>query len=103
MSHIQNLISLNRRSLNKLFHALFLAIALTLPAIAQDDPFFGTKTPTAPAGPALYGKDGATPKSVRQGSASASYFHAAIAAIAKASPDTLRKAIAHNPSGGFVV
>ncbi len=103
MSRIQNLISLNCRSLKKLFLALLLTIAITLPAIAQDDPFFGTKTPTAPAGPALYGKDGATPKSVRQGSASASYFHAAIAAIAKASSDKLRKDIARNPGGGFLV
>ena len=97
---VQNASFLNRRTLVKLFFAL-LFTAVSLPALAQNDPFFGQKT--TPTGPALFGKDGASPKAVRQGTASASYFHAAIAAIAKASPDTLRKAIAHNPGGGFKV
>jgi len=55
------------------------------------------------AASALYGPDGITPGAVRQGALGSCYFHAAIAALAKAAPATLRAAIRRNNQGGYRV
>jgi hypothetical protein len=51
----------------------------------------------------LYGIHGVSPDAVRQGVLGSCYFHASIAAIAKADPDTLRAAIGHSVLGGYKV
>ena len=52
---------------------------------------------------ALYGVHGVSPLAVRQGTLGSCYFHASLAAVAAAAPDTLRNAIAPNPGGGYRV
>ena len=52
---------------------------------------------------ALYGAHGVSPQAVLQGSLGSCYFHASIAALAKAEPDKLRAAIRENSSGGYRV
>ncbi|MGA3370346.1 MAG: hypothetical protein ABSC48_01145 [Terracidiphilus sp.] len=51
----------------------------------------------------LYGPHGVSPQAVLQGSLGSCYFHATIAALAKATPETLRGAIRENPGGGYRV
>jgi hypothetical protein len=51
----------------------------------------------------LYGKQGVSALAVRQGLLGSCYFHASIAALAHAAPDTLRDAIRANPGGGYRV
>jgi hypothetical protein len=55
------------------------------------------------AQPALYGTHGVSPLAVRQGTLGSCYFHASLAAVANAAPDTLRNAITSLPSGGYRV
>jgi len=57
----------------------------------------------AQAGGALFGPAGVTPQAVRQGSLGSCYFHASIAALAKAAPDTLRGAISGDGKVGYRV
>jgi hypothetical protein len=51
----------------------------------------------------LYGAHGVSPQAVLQGSLGSCYFHGAIAALAKGTPETLRGAIHENPGGGYRV
>ena len=51
----------------------------------------------------LYGPHGVSPQAVLQGSLGSCYFHGAIAALAKGTPETLRGAIRENPGGGYKV
>jgi len=51
----------------------------------------------------LYGEHGVSPQAVLQGTLGSCYFHASIAALAKASPEKLRSAISENPGGGYRV
>jgi hypothetical protein len=51
----------------------------------------------------LYGTHGISPQAVRQGTLGSCYFHASIASLAKAAPETLRGAISQNPDGGYRV
>jgi hypothetical protein len=51
----------------------------------------------------LYGAHGVSPTAVRQEALGNGYFHASIAALAEAVPDSLRAAIVPNPIGGFRV
>ena len=51
----------------------------------------------------LYGEHGVSPQAVLQGSLGSCYFHGAIAALAKGTPETLRGAIHENPGGGYRV
>jgi hypothetical protein len=52
---------------------------------------------------ALWGTRGISPLSVRQGLLGSCYFHATIAALAKATPGTLRNAIRRTPNGSYKV
>jgi hypothetical protein len=58
---------------------------------------------TAQAQTALYGVHGVSPLAVRQGTLGSCYFHASLAAVANAAPDTLRGAITPLPTGGYRV
>jgi hypothetical protein len=78
------------RTPGRMAFILLFTLTATFPVFAQ-----AATAPTVKSGFAAF--------SVRQGSASSSYFHASIAAIANATPDALRKAISHNPGGGFKV
>jgi hypothetical protein len=60
-------------------------------------------TALAQAGQPLYGAHGVSPQAVRQGVLGSCYFHATIAAIAQASPETLRHDLSTNPGGGYRV
>jgi hypothetical protein len=51
----------------------------------------------------LYGPNGLSPLAVRQGKLGSCYFHSSIAALAKAVPDTLRKAIVPEADGAYRV
>jgi hypothetical protein len=51
----------------------------------------------------LYGAHRVSPQAVLQGTLGSCYFHASIAALAKAAPDKLRAAIRENPGGGYRV
>jgi hypothetical protein len=51
----------------------------------------------------LYGPAGVTPQAVRQGQIGGCYFYAAIASIARAHPEALRKAIRRDSSGDVSV
>ncbi|MFZ1087586.1 MAG: hypothetical protein WAN35_21710 [Terracidiphilus sp.] len=51
----------------------------------------------------LYGAHGVSPQAVLQGTLGSCYFHASIAALAKAAPEKLRAAISENPGGGYRV
>jgi Calpain family cysteine protease len=51
----------------------------------------------------LYGPSGVNPMAVRQGTLGSCYFHAAIAAIAKADPGAIRKAIGGDAKTGYRV
>ena len=63
----------------------------------------GAATGWAAEAPALYGAHGVSPQAVLQGTLGSCYFHASIAALAKAAPDALRSAIRDNPGGGYRV
>jgi len=58
---------------------------------------------TAQETTALYGARGVSPLAVRQGYLGSCYFHASIAAVAEAAPETLRSAISVIPDGGYRV
>jgi hypothetical protein len=51
----------------------------------------------------LYGPRGIQPEGVRQGRLGSCYFHAVIAALARANPEILKKMIQSNPDGTFTV
>lgn len=51
----------------------------------------------------IYGPHGISPLAVRQGVLGSCYFHAALAAVARANPEALRLAIHGNPTAGFRV
>jgi len=51
----------------------------------------------------LYGPGGIRPEGVRQGDLGSCYFHAVIAAQARANPEILKKMIQSNPEGTFTV
>lgn len=54
-------------------------------------------------GPPLFGPHGVSPEAVHQGILGSCYFHASVAALAKAAPDTLRNDIRKSPDGGYQV
>jgi len=51
----------------------------------------------------LYGPNGVSPLAVRQGKLGSCYFHASVAALAKAAPETMRQAIVPEPNGAYRV
>ena len=51
----------------------------------------------------LYGPNGVSPLAVRQGKLGSCYFHSSVAAMAKAVPDTIRKAIVPETDGAYRV
>jgi len=52
---------------------------------------------------ALYGPSGVSPMAVRQGTLGSCYFHASIAAVAKASPEAIKSAISGDAQKGYRV
>lgn len=54
-------------------------------------------------GPQLYGPDGISPASVKQGGLGSCYFHSTVAALAQADPDLLKGMITDNGNGTYVV
>lgn len=81
----------SRRSVFPLSVAVFL-LAVLLPQGAA-----------AQGAVSLYGAHGVSPQAVRQGTLGSCYFHASIASLAKAAPETLRGAISQNSDGGYRV
>ncbi len=63
----------------------------------------GSQAARAEDAGSLYGAHGVSPDAVRQGSLGSCYFHASIAALAKAAPDTLRGAIRQSSNGAYRV
>jgi hypothetical protein len=55
------------------------------------------------AGPKLYGPQGISPVSVRQGGLGSCYFHSTVAALAKSNPRLLKEMITDNKNGTFTV
>jgi len=53
--------------------------------------------------PKLYGPDGVTPDSVKQGGLGSCYFHSTVAALAQSNPDLLKGMITDNHDGTYVV
>lgn len=72
-------------------------VGLANPAAAR-----AQQTPS-PKTPSLYGPLGVSPLAVRQGELGSCYFHASVAALAKAVPDTMRQAIVPEPGGAYRV
>ncbi|MGA2890112.1 MAG: hypothetical protein ABSE51_18855 [Terracidiphilus sp.] len=62
-----------------------------------------TETSWAQVAAPLYGAHGISPQAVRQGYLGSCYFHASIAALAQAAPNTLRGAISQDSGGGYRV
>lgn len=54
-------------------------------------------------GPKLYGPDGISPASVKQGGLGSCYFHSTVAALAQSNPDLLKGMITDNGNGTYVV
>ncbi|HEV2232861.1 MAG TPA: C2 family cysteine protease [Terriglobia bacterium] len=54
-------------------------------------------------GPKLYGPDGISPESVRQGGLGSCYFHSTIAALAQSNPQLLKDMITENDNGTYTV
>ncbi|HEV2351041.1 MAG TPA: C2 family cysteine protease [Terriglobia bacterium] len=54
-------------------------------------------------GPKLYGPEGISPASVKQGGLGSCYFHSTVAALAQSSPDLLKGMITDNGNGTYVV
>lgn len=73
--------------------AIALLVAVTSISLAASAQATGT----------LYGPEGVSPDTIKQGVLGSCYFHASIAALAKIAPDTLRNAISSNPGGGYRV
>jgi len=69
--------------------ALAIAVGLAQAAAQNSDP--------------LFGPDGVAPQAVRQGVLGSCYFHASIASLAQAAPETLKNAISVDPGGGYRV
>jgi hypothetical protein len=82
----------SRRSVFPLSVAVFLLAVLMTQGAA-----------TAQGASSLYGAHGVSPQAVRQGTLGSCYFHASIASLAKAAPETLRGAISQNSDGGYRV
>jgi hypothetical protein len=78
----------------RLFFALHAVVVCIVTASAQ--------TSSVPA-TALYGPRGISPFAVRQGTLGSCFFHASIAAIAQASPSSLRAAIRGDAETGYRV
>jgi len=78
------------------FSVCVAALLLVAPVMAQ------SKVIAQDAG-SLFGKDGISPLAVRQGVLGSCYFHASIAALAKAAPQALRDAISQTESGEYLV
>lgn len=70
---------------------------LAIPAAARAQQAPSQQTPS------LYGPKEVSPFAVRQGELGSCYFHASVAALSKAVPDTMRKAIAPEPGGAYRV
>ena len=67
-------------------------------------PFTAASAQTSSQSPAaLYGPKGVSPLAVRQGTLGSCFFHASLAAIAQASPSSLRDAIRGNAKSGYRV
>jgi hypothetical protein len=62
-----------------------------------------TGTAVAQNADALYGPSGVSPMAVRQGVLGTCYFHASLAAVAKASPSVIRNAISGDAQRGYRV
>ena len=54
-------------------------------------------------GPKLFGPDGISPASVKQGGLGSCYFHSTVAALAQSNPDLLKGMITDNGNGTYVV
>jgi hypothetical protein len=70
------------------FAAMLMALPLTLPLSAEMP---------------LYGPSGVSPSAVRQGILGSCYFHASVAAVAKANPSAIRSAISGASKSGYKV
>jgi len=79
------------------------SVAGVLAAVIPLAAFAGGSRMAAQETTALYGARGVSPLAVRQGYLGSCYFHASIAAVAEAAPETLRSAISVNPDGGYRV
>lgn len=55
------------------------------------------------AGPKLYGPQGISPDSVRQGGLGSCYFHSTVAALAQSNPQLLKEMITDNSNGTYTV
>ena len=51
----------------------------------------------------LYGPSGVTPAAVRQGTLGSCYFHASLAAVAKADPAAIKKSLSGDATHGYKV
>jgi hypothetical protein len=82
-----------------------LRIAFALGAAGMIAATAGAQSATSPAqgSTPLYGPHGVSPLAVRQGILGSCYFHAALAAVAKANPSVLREAIRGNAETGYRV
>jgi hypothetical protein len=79
--------------------ATFSVLALCCGAASAQSTSASTWLSTAP----MFGPSGVSPMAIRQGILGSCYFHASLAAVAKAAPSVLRNAIRGNAQAGYRV